>query len=98
MKILYTILDPGIPLQGSKGASAHARSLASALNDVGYSVVVAARNTDGSEPLLSKEIRVIKIPFGEPARSLGTLFKESSKELTALLENSNDYNILSSIV
>jgi glycosyltransferase involved in cell wall biosynthesis len=47
LKILYLCPDLGVPILGSKGASAHVRGLVRALNTAGHSLVVAA-------PLLSK--------------------------------------------
>lgn len=98
MKILYSILDSGIQLLGSKGASAHVRSLAKALNQVGNDVLVASRSIGGSEPPLPKEIRVVNIPADETSKSLGNMFPRSSNELTALFQNPDDYDALTKLV
>jgi glycosyltransferase involved in cell wall biosynthesis len=50
MKIAYLITDPGIPLRGGKGASVHARAVASSLVGRGHEVQVLAAECGGVEP------------------------------------------------
>jgi glycosyltransferase involved in cell wall biosynthesis len=70
VRILYLSPDLGIPILGSKGASAHVRGLASALSRAGHAVVVAA-------PILEKrpcesparfDVPLCHIPPGEEIR------------------------------
>lgn len=98
MKILYLILDAGIPLRGSKGASAHVRALAAALIEIGHNVTIVARNTGGPEPLLPDNIRVDSITPENSVQALASLSRESSNELSALFQNSDDYRALINLV
>jgi glycosyltransferase involved in cell wall biosynthesis len=50
MNILYVCADGGIPVLGNKGASAHVRSLAAAMQELGHSVTLAARRWDDGNP------------------------------------------------
>jgi len=53
MKICYLMPDRGIPLDGTKGASAHVRGLARAFVELGHSVTVIA-----AEPAVSPEVLI----------------------------------------
>ena len=98
MKILYVNLDAGIPLLGAKGASAHVRSLVVALTEIGHDVTVLARNTGGPEPILPDNIRVVSITPDNSVQALASLSRESSNELSALFQNSDDYHALLNVV
>jgi glycosyltransferase involved in cell wall biosynthesis len=50
MNVLYVCPDGGIPVLGNKGASAHVRSLAAAMQELGHSVTLAARRWDEGNP------------------------------------------------
>ena len=50
MRLAYVCADPGIPVQGHKGASVHLRSLASALYRRGHEVLLVARAIEGQNP------------------------------------------------
>ena len=52
MKILHVCADPGISLDGSKGASVHLRSIASAFADQHQVVVVVRRRSDIDVPFV----------------------------------------------
>lgn len=55
MRILYLVPDPGIPLDGRKGASRHARSVVAALGALGHEVsVLAVRPGDLEDPRLGR--------------------------------------------
>lgn len=98
MKILYVILDAGIPLHGAKGASAHVRALAAALAEIGHDITVVARNTGGPEPLLPDNIRVISISPEDSIQALASRSHKSSNELSALFQNSDDYRAIINLV
>lgn len=62
MRILYLIPDPGIPLDGSKGAAVHVRAFAAALEAAGHEVkLLAARAGAGADGV---RVRAIAAPTG----------------------------------
>lgn len=61
MRIAYLTADFGVPVRGTKGASAHVRGLVQALRSEGHEVVVLAPNI-GEESAASFPLR--EVPFG----------------------------------
>lgn len=66
MRIAYLCPDPGIPLGGTKGASAHVRGLVRAFAALGHQVTVLAPGAQDAGP----GIRVVPIPPSGLAESL----------------------------
>jgi glycosyltransferase involved in cell wall biosynthesis len=67
MKICYLCPDRGIPLGGTKGASAHVRDLVRAFRDLGHEVLVLAASTEGPEEV---EFPVVPLPVPANARNI----------------------------
>ncbi len=61
MRIAYLTADFGVPILGTKGASAHVRGLVQALTSEGHEVLVLAANV-GEGPTASFPLR--EVPFG----------------------------------
>jgi glycosyltransferase involved in cell wall biosynthesis len=74
MRIAYLTADFGVPVLGTKGASAHVRGLVQALRGEGHEVFVLAANTGGDSPAPS---RIQEVPFGG---ALTTLYEELTRE------------------
>ncbi len=51
LRICYLCADLGIPIGGSKGASAHVRGLARAFGELGHRVTLLSPRADGPEPV-----------------------------------------------
>lgn len=48
MRLAYLVADPGVPLDGAKGASVHARAITEAIGRLGHEVVCYAARPDGT--------------------------------------------------
>lgn len=75
MRIFFVCADPGIPLDGSKGASVHLRSLVRALDHAGHEVTLFAVGPIGEQlpgdfPLPARRIHRARLLIQE-ARSAG---------------------------
>ena len=97
MKILYVVLDPGIPLRGLKGAGVHVRALAGAFAEMGHDVTVAASDLAGPEPLHTG-LRVAHISSGESAEALASVSNEGKAELRSLFQNVEAYRTLTDLM
>lgn len=67
MRIAYLLLDPGIGVFGTKGASVHVQEVARALRAEGHEVTVFATRTDSEIPadLADLDVRRFKLPSKE---------------------------------
>ncbi len=63
MRLLYACTDPGIPVDGGKGASIHVRALCRALVAEGHAVTLAAARLDGPPDRLAADLGVAVAPL-----------------------------------
>ncbi len=96
MKILYVVLDAGIPLRGVKGASVHVRALAGALAETGHNVTIITRNIEGSEPL-PPGVNVVKLSTGN-ATELASVYPEARSELLNIFLNTEAYRAITELI
>jgi glycosyltransferase involved in cell wall biosynthesis len=71
MRVAYLCADPGIPYEGTKGASVHVQSVVSALAEAGASVLVLVRRRGGLGAALPQGVIVEVLPGpgkGAPTR------------------------------
>lgn len=66
MKILYLNADPGIPVQGDKGASVHVREFIAAAASLGHEVVLACASLGEGNPPPPAHILHLPMPKDEP--------------------------------
>ena len=71
MKLLYACTDPGIPVDGGKGASIHVRALCRALAAEGHAVALAAARLDGPPDRLAVVLRGAVAALGPAAARSG---------------------------
>src|SRR6266571_1945797 len=93
MKILYLVLDAGIPVHGPKGASGHVRAICESLADIGHDVEVVARDVGGDEGL-KNDVHVVPLPSDDSAEALASVSGETRKELRDLFQNTSAYTFL----
>ena len=62
MRVAYVCADPGIPVWGTKGASAHVRAVIRALVRRGAHVTVFATRTGGAAPADLADLEVVALP------------------------------------
>jgi glycosyltransferase involved in cell wall biosynthesis len=75
MRIAYLTADFGVPVLGTKGASAHVRGLVRGLESWGHDVLVLASNVgDGSE--VTARFPVQQLPFGTAVLELYEALKQ----------------------
>ncbi|MBI4540139.1 MAG: glycosyltransferase family 4 protein [Gemmatimonadetes bacterium] len=65
MRICYLSADLGIPLNGSKGASAHVRGLVRAFTALGHEVAVLTPGTGGEQWSAELDARIVPFPIAE---------------------------------
>lgn len=66
MRLLYVCTDPGVPIQGSKGASVHARGLITALHAAGHELTVASPRLEPGPNPLPAGVTVVELPAVKP--------------------------------
>jgi glycosyltransferase involved in cell wall biosynthesis len=82
MKVLYVCADRGIPVLGSKGASVHVRSLASAMLQLGHTVTLAARCWgEGNPPPRVHRCELLAEDPGEAADQLELLIRSERSDV-----------------
>jgi glycosyltransferase involved in cell wall biosynthesis len=97
VKIVYLVLDTGIPVRGSKGASAHVRALSEALAEIGQEITVVAADIEGSEHL-AKEVQLVPIPPSDAVEALVSTSPERKRELRSLFTNIDAYRSLTNLI
>ncbi len=97
MRILYVIMDRGIPIGGRKGAGAHVRALAKAFIELGNDITIVAREISGPEPLPTG-VNVVHFSTGSAAEALASLCEEAKAELNNLFFNVDVYEVLTKLM
>ncbi len=97
MKILYLVPDTGIPVRGSKGASAHVRALSEALAEIGQEITVAATDIGGSEPI-AKEVQLVSISSSDSVEALASTSLAHKRELRSLFRNVDAHQSLTKLI
>jgi glycosyltransferase involved in cell wall biosynthesis len=64
MRIAYLTADFGVPVLGTKGASAHVRGLVQALRSEGHDVIVLAASAGEDAPAAVPSFPLREVPFG----------------------------------
>ena len=91
------MLDSGIPVLGSKGASAHVRALSEALAEIGQDITVVAADIEGPEHL-AKKVRLVPISSTDSAESLASTSPDRKPELRSLFRNVDTYRSLTHLI
>ena len=94
MRLAYLVLDPGIPIGGTKGAAVHAEAITRALRAAGHEVVIfATRVAEDHESTCPVEVLALPVELRAGVKAVGGLIARTrpdyrlDRDLKALLLN-----------